>query len=216
MASYAAYTTTDLWHQWTSTGTTSATFATTNYPTNVWGHWVTTGTASTTITYHQQPIWEVWEEDEHDLEVLRRYNDEMQARREQRNREALAAAQQQALDRGVAQAAAMTLLFDVLTHEERVAFEESDNITVQGQDGRLYRIETHRDTVHGNIVRTDEHGCVLGRACVAPQMYGDGGALPTPDGWVGQYLGLKFDTTEFLSHANWSQTYGCRQRTLAA
>ena len=74
----------------------------------------------------------------------------------------------------------------------------------------------HRETVHGNVVRTDEHGCLLGRACVAPSMYGDGGALPTADGWVGQYLGLKFDAEQFLSHANWSGVRTCRLQQAAA
>jgi len=40
--------------------------------------------------------------------------------------------------------------------------------------------------------------------------------LPTADGWVGQYLGLKFDAVNFLSHANWSGVGRCRVAREAA
>jgi hypothetical protein len=106
------------------------------------------------------------------------------------------------------------LLNDLLSPEEQAYRAEHGRVEIEGSDGNLYWLETHRETVHGNIVRVDEHGCHLGRACVAPGMY-DGGALPTADGWVGQYLGLKFDAEEFLLQANWSGRYGCRQREAA-
>jgi hypothetical protein len=40
--------------------------------------------------------------------------------------------------------------------------------------------------------------------------------LPTADGWVGQYLGLKFDAETFLSHANWSGVRRCQVAQAAA
>jgi hypothetical protein len=59
----------------------------------------------------------------------------------------------------------------------------------------------------------DEHGCVLGRVCVAPGMYdGDADAyLPLADGWVGQYLALKFNEEALRATGNWSGLGGrCR------
>jgi hypothetical protein len=85
-------------------------------------------------------------------------------------------------------------------------------IQVEGSDGRLYRVELHRETVHGNVIRVDEHGCILGRACVAPAMSDGREVLPNEDGWLGQYLGLKFDAAEFLSHANWSSVRDCQRQ----
>jgi hypothetical protein len=98
----------------------------------------------------------------------------------------------------------------IMSEEERAERLEHGKIAIKGSDGHFYWLETDRQTVHGNIVRTDKHGCHLGRACVAPRMSGRGeGVMPLPDGWVGQYLGLKFDTEAFLSLANWSSVRPC-------
>lgn len=205
---------TGIWYTWnTSTTITSGTGSVYQY---VWDNWVTSGTTSSTITYTTQgPIWNAWVEDEQVAQENRFWDqqrrDELQAQREQRNRERLAREQQIREDYKAASERAMTLLYDVLTPEEQLFFEEHDYLEITGTDDQRYRVEAHRNTVHGNIVRIDEHGCSLRRACVAPSMYGEVGALPTADGWVGQILGLKFDTEEFMSHANWSYERGCDQ-----
>lgn len=190
----------DTWMQWTTASTTASA---------TWNQWITAGTSTTVTMTGQNVVWHNWQAEQ-------QTNDELQARREQQSRERLAREQQRRADREAASARALALLTDLLTDQERAALEEFARIEVEGTDGNLYRVETHRQTVHGNIVRVDEHGCVLGRACVAPSMWSDGeaGALPTADGWVGQYLGLKFDTEEFLSHANWSSRRECQRRPI--
>jgi hypothetical protein len=42
-------------------------------------------------------------------------------------------------------------------------------------------------------------------------MYGDDGALPTADGWVGQVLALRHNEAELLVKTNWSNVQQCRQ-----
>lgn len=206
----------DIWTTWNTSTTTGSivtgavgTYTGTNV---VWNNWIANGTNSSTVRLweYQQPVWDNWVQ-EHPFwaEVPLVVDDELQAAREQANRERLAREQQRMADRIVAHSVALDLLDSLLTPDERVTRDTQHFIEVLGTDGRLYRLETHRETVHGNIVRVDEHGCLLARACVAPGMYGEHGALPTADGWVGQYLGLKFDTVEFLSHANWSQHREC-------
>jgi hypothetical protein len=195
---------------WTSTGT----------DTRIWNQWITTGnTTSATITW-QEPIWDNWLRDERIYQERRALTqqqaDELQTRREARSREALAAEQARMENRVVAHARALDLLDELLTEDERKVRDSQQRVAVRGSDGHLYWLEMHRDTVHGNIVRTDEHGCMLGRACVAPQMRDGYDVLPTADGWVGQYLGLKFDAATFLSHANWSGIQRCRMGRAAA
>ena len=199
--------------------TTSTTWSTT--ANHVWTQWTNVGytTASlpygnTTSNYHwQDEVWGQWVDDERTEEERRQERDELQARREQHSREILARQQEQQANREAARERALELLDAVVDEEDRIPGLDL-LLQIRGSDGDLYRLEMHRETVHGNIVRVDEHGCILGRACVAPRMYAhdEGGALPTPDGWVGQYLGLKFDTEEFLSHANWSQVGTCRHQ----
>ena len=204
----AYYNTGQIWTQWVSTGTTT----TTNY-TAIWDGWVTSSSTTITGTWSnqtQQYVWNAWEQ----VEQTQLQRDELQARREQANRERLARQQQQMEDRIVAEARAIELFHELLTNEEFDDLTVNQRISVTGTDGRLYQLETHRDTVHGNIVQVDEHGCRLRRACVAPGMYGDRGALPTEDGWIGQLLGLKYDTEQFLSHANWSNHRRCQHENL--
>jgi hypothetical protein len=155
-------------------------------------------------------VWQSWEQWHQPImrtiEQEQAYQDRLQAQREERSRRLLA---EKARLEG-AQDRALVLLESLVSEDER-PLEEL--IQLVGSDGQLYRIEMHRDTVHGNIVRVDEHGCILGRACVAPAMYDQdaGLALPLADGWVGQYLGLKHDAEGFLSRANWSGMRGCQQ-----
>jgi len=213
------------WQQWVGTTTGSGYTTYNTYVTNAsstttyatWDRWREIGYIQEPIQW-QQEIWGQWHEDDEEnrrrLEELERQRDELQRQREQRSREQLAA--RQAAEERLAEARprARELLEELVAPEEWVP--ELELIQVEGSDGQLYRIELHRRTVHGNIVRVDEHGCILGRACVAPEMYVDGmTALPTEDGWVGQYLGLKFDAATFLSHANWSEIHRGYQRVAA-
>jgi hypothetical protein len=200
----------------TWTTTVAATTTTSVYSMNaVWNNWVTSNNYTPTLTW-QDDAWNAWVEDEGYQRTLARRLDRQQAKREQRSREQLAAEQQQAENRIVAHARALDLLDVLLTDEERAGRAARQRIEIVGSDGQLYWIETHRQSVHGNIVRTDEHGCMLGRACVAPGMRSERGALPTADGWIGQYLGLKLDAVNFLSHANWSGIGRCRVPAAAA
>lgn len=182
----------------------------------VWPMWMANANTAT-IEYdwydennapYNHQVWTGWVADD---EASRARHDELQARREQNSRERLAAQQARMEQAITARSAAMELLESLLTPDEAEFKRRYGKIEVFGSDGCLYWLELHRETVHGNIVRVDEHGCILGRACVAPRMYDEQtrGALPTADGWVGQYLGLKFDAEQFLSHANWSQLYRC-------
>jgi hypothetical protein len=181
-----------------------------------WDTWVNVG--HTTTLEWQQEVWGTWIEDEAEMAEHRamrqRQRDELQQRREQRAREELAARQEREAQLAQARVRARELLEEMVAADDWVPGLAI--LQVAGSDGELYRIEMHRETVHGNVVRVDQHGCLLGRACVAPEMYDGHRTLPTEDGWVGQYLGLKFDAEEFLSHANWSSVQGCRQERVAA
>ena len=189
--------------------TTAATTTSVYSMKRVWDNWVTVNRTTPTLIW-QDEAWNAWVDDEATVAARRRQRDAMQAAREQRSRELLAEDQQRAENRIVAHARALDLLDVLLTDEERASRVARQRIEIVGSDGQLYWIELHRNTVHGNIVRTDEHGCMLGRACVAPDMYDGGRALPIADGWVGQYLGLKLNAVEFLSHANWSGNRHCQ------
>jgi hypothetical protein len=200
--------------------TTSGTLAATTITANtiqyeaVWQGWVQAGHTIDQQLYYNQPVWDAWIADDEQRAAYEaeqtRLRDAAQARREQQNRERLAREQEQMENYLVAHTRALELLDDLLTEEERALRLTEQRVAVRGSDGHLYWIEMHTESVHGNIVRTDEHGCRLGRACVAPRMYDLGGdVMPTPDGWVGQYLGLKFDAETFLSHANWSGRTQC-------
>jgi hypothetical protein len=110
-----------------------------------------------------------------------------------------------------AQDRAMGLLLALLTPEEREYHATHDEFLVIGHSGRRYLIGKHG--VHGNIAEVDEHGCRLGRVCVAPGMY-DRQAnlyLPLADGWVGQYLAIKHNEEELRRVGNWSGLHPCRR-----
>ena len=203
VAIYQPLEVTPVWDNWINTGTAT----TITYPVrqnDVWHQWTgtTTGTFTTTAYTTQTITWQNWNEWHRPVmrsaEEEQAHQDMLQARREAAAREELAyrqREQQRQEQRAVANARAMDLLTMLVAPGERV--DDLDMIQLVGSDGQLYRVEMHRQTVHGNVVRVDEHGCILGRACVAPAMWDrEHGALPTADGWVGQYLGLKFDAEE--------------------
>lgn len=125
--------------------------------------------------------------------------DQLQAERERAARLHLAAEQR----RKGAQERAMSLLLGLMTPEERAHYDRRNEIRLTGQSGRLYLIAT--SSVHGNIAEVDEHGCMLGAVCVAPDMYNlDGQCLPLADGWIGQYLALKYNENHLRQTGMWS------------
>lgn len=104
----------------------------------------------------------------------------------------------------------MDLLLALLTPEESAYHDTHDRFLVVAQSGTRYLLGKHG--VHGNIAEVDEHGCILGRVCVAPDMY-DADAevyLPLADGWVGQYLALKYDEQRLRNTGNWSHRRACQ------
>jgi hypothetical protein len=209
VASFQPYTASATWPWPTyTTGSISSTTVT-------WNQWLTTGTAYSTTAATTWQAWNQWHEPvmyqyQRTEEELRRLADLQQQQREEYSRRRLA--EQQRIEG--ARAVARSLLDEIVAPTDWV--EGLELIQVLGSDGHLYRIELHRDTVHGNIVRVDEHGCILGRACIAPSMRANGFAMPMEDGWLGQYLGLKFHADEFLRRANWSGRQPCRQPNVVA
>jgi hypothetical protein len=183
-------------------GTACTTAATT------WQEWIRADGATAWTYVDQTQVWAAWDEWHRPVmrsaEEEQAHQDRLQARREDESRRRLAQMERMA----GARERARELLDELVAADDWVP--GLDLIQVVGSDGDLYRIELHRDTVHGNVIRVDEHGCILGRACVAPSMNDDGLAMPMEDGWLGQYLGLKFDAEVFLSHANWSSVRECR------
>lgn len=184
----------------------------------VWQDWVnTTATTSTTLRIAQNAVWNDWQYHGQNLEWYttppetpeerQAREDRLQARREEDSRARLAAKTRME----GAQERAMELLMTVLTNEERVWHDQHDEIMVRAESGRIYVIE--KRGVHGNIREVDEHGCILGRVCVAPGMY-DGGAqaaLPLADGWLGQYLAIKHNEEYLRATGNWSRRAACVQ-----
>lgn len=190
----------------------------------VWDRWITTNiTTTNTITQFTNAataynystfrdiIWNEWQNEPatpdyyRTPEEIQAEADAAQARREEASRQALAreAVRAQAEDR------AMELLMTLLTEEETRYYIEHNEIQVRSQHGNLYVIE--KRGVHGNIRQVDEHGCMLGRICVAPIMYDEERrALPLADGWIGQYLMLKHDEDRIIGRGNWSSRRVCQ------
>jgi hypothetical protein len=145
-------------------------------------------------------------------EELQRRADEAQRRREQEARRRLEAEQrwQRAEeDRVLAQIKGLELLEMLLTDEQAEQYALNGSVPVRGSDGGMYEIDTLYGGVHGNVVQVDEHGCKLGRVCVAPRMNVGGHALPMADGWVGQLLAIKTDEALFRARGNWSSVRAC-------
>jgi hypothetical protein len=146
-------------------------------------------------------------------EELQRRADEAQRQREQMSRLRLEREQRLAKaeeDRILAQAKGLELLLMVLTDEQRAQYDLNARIPVTGSLGGMYEIDTLYGGVHGNVVQVDEHGCILGRICVAPRMRVASGPLPLADGWVGQLLAIKTDEQTFRDRGNWSSQRRCQ------
>lgn len=203
---------------------TTATYAT---PDNTWNHWVT-GTSATT-TYIQNPqVWERWmtapqpseadrlRREAYRLELLERdrrqqeWRDACQLRAEADSRRRLEL--EDRLEH--ADKRAQELLWLVLSPEQRLAYQEDGNIPVMGSEGGLYVVQTryYGKSVHGNIIKTDEHGCRLGRICIAPGMRDAGYRIPAEDGFLGQILAIQHDEEEFKRVGNWSDHRPCQHR----
>ena len=181
----------------------------------VWTGWINTTTGTQTIT--GDVAWNHWNSLTPQVyrQAVTRLSPEdlAQRERERASRDALRRAQEtERLERRLmAHSRALELLDMILTPDQREERIRDQRITVVAPSGRRYEVETHRETVHGNIVEVDAHGCRLRRGCVAPGMYGDDGALPTPDGWVGQVLALQHNEEELLAKTNWSHVQRCHQ-----
>lgn len=212
-----------VWKYWIGTSNSTKTMSLkADY---VWDGWITANTlavsavtkfTNTLTTYSatttfRDIIWNEWQNEPatpdyyRTPEEIQADADAAQARREEASRRALAreAVRVQAEDR------AMELLMTLLTEEETRYYLEHDEIQVRSEHGNLYVIE--KRGVHGNIRQVDEHGCMLGRICVAPVMYDDERrALPLADGWIGQYLMLKHDEDRIIGRGNWSSRRVCQ------
>jgi len=217
----------NLWPQWVTSGTGSTTSGYLIQQDLNWRNWVTSTT--TTGAYYvttedpfadreavladrsAEAIARREEESRVAREVVERrhqeYRDRRQAEREAASRRTLERARkiEQAEER------AKEMLVTLMTPAQRDQYRQRVPVRVRKPDGGWYAIGmAPSNGVHGNIEEFDEHGCRLGRVCVAPQMYNSGVALPTADGWIGQLLGLTHDAEEFLSHGNWSGRRGCQ------
>lgn len=129
--------------------------------------------------------------------------DRAQAAREEQSRRELERRHVAAL----ANDRAMTLLLSMLDDDEAAYHLQHGEFRVRGSAGSLFIIE--KRGVHGNIRKVDAHGCVLERWCVAPSMRSEGGTCPTPDGWLGQLLSLKYDEPGIEAKANKSYVRTC-------
>lgn len=206
-----------VWNTWT-TGTASTTVTYDLQADRTWYQWNTTA-STTTGFYVNDEAWVRWNQMEPiNFGALLRppqytVEDLAQMERERASRAALRAAQEAEYveKRVMAASRALELLDMILTPDQRQERKQHQRITIQAPSGRRYEVETHRASVHGNIVEIDAHGCRLRRGCVAPGMYGDDGALPTADGWVGQVLALRHNEAELLVKTNWSNVQQCRQ-----
>jgi hypothetical protein len=206
---------TRIWQSWMGgeyVVTTNAT-TTTGGVDYVWDTWNTT-TSSTTLAYNYQYTWQRWEAARADVEELQRIAqarlDAEQRRREETNARRLAA---RARVEG-AEERSMELFRSLLDVEQLAMLDNPDTncVIVRGSSGGRYQLECDHG-VHGNIVAIDEHGCMLGRLCVAPQMwsYGDAAAMPHGDGLVGQLLAIRFNEPALLAQANWSHRRPCQR-----
>lgn len=178
------------------TAATNTTYATVQYD-QVWQEW----------NQMHIPVMRTAEQEEANRVRAQIEADRLQRVREEASRRRLA---EQVRMIG-AQDRALELLNLLVSPDERPL---DDLIQVRGSDGGLYRIEMHTGSVHGNVVQVDEHGCMLARVCVAPQMYDyDAGLhMPLADGWIGQYLAIKHNEAEFRARGNWSFRRECRHQ----
>lgn len=224
------------WQRWyaTSASTTTATYTSYFQGNQVWNGWIEANEATRLVTYTyatpiQQHVWDRWEvihreteeearrREQRDAEYaaeLQRRADERQALREEESRRRLALMEKKA----VAEARAGELLELLLTPEEKEYRARHHEIMVRGNAGGMYIIELH-ESVHGNVKHIDEHGCLLGRICVQPAMseYDEAGrhhALPLADGWVGQYLAIKFQEEVMRTTGNWSHRRVCQHQNV--
>jgi hypothetical protein len=208
---------TRIWQSWMGgeyVVTTNAT-STTMGVDYVWDTWNTTATTGgTTLNYDYQYTWMRWEAARADVEEIQRITqarlDAEQRRREEANARRLAT---RVRVEG-AEERSMELFRSLLSVEQLATLDDPDTscVIVRGSGGGRYQIECERG-VHGNIMAIDEHGCMLGRLCVAPQMwsYGDGAAMPHGDGLVGQLLAIRFNEPALLAQANWSHRRPCQR-----
>ena len=187
---------TGVWRQWTAVSNATMT-ATYHIPAefvawqqDVWHNWtrfqVATENAAAGIQRFGRAVGEaamaVQQTDEEIQRRMQERRDREQARREAESRERLAREKRL---QGARERASELLEMVLSEAEKQYRAEHNGRILVRSQNGNLYEIDTNYGGVHGNIVKVDEHGCQLGRLCVAPGMYDNRAALPLEDGYVG-------------------------------
>jgi hypothetical protein len=209
------------WNYWNG-GTTTGTNIITPATNRTWDQWVNVGTSyttSTTLTYDVNYTWQRWEhadnayrqataEEIRELAARRQEaEDRRQRQREEENARRLANMERMA----GAEDRAETLFRSLLTAEQLVTLDDENTSCVieRGSDGGIYQIQVD-GRLHGNIKAIDEHGCVLGTLCVAPDMYTGNGRMPNMDGYVGQLLAIRFNEPALLAKANWSGRRPCQ------
>jgi hypothetical protein len=214
------------WKSWNGRTYTSITAGTT-LPDYVWNTWQGAGTTSTG-DYAADGIWRRWDahtqayrevaeqdlaEIERQVQRQRERDDAAQRRREDE------AAQRLAMRERVRESEerAMALFRSLLTAEQLVDLDDPNTgcVIVRGSEGGLYQLEVD-DRIHGNIVEIDDHGCVLGRLCVAPNMYdrSSGVAMPIADGYIGQLLAIRHNEDLLRVVGNWSARRSCQRLTV--
>jgi len=201
----------NIWHDWTTLSTTTTTTIQTYDQT--WTNWTNSSSYnSTTGTL----VWQSWTTAEPhyqivDNEAAQRYlENQVQHARERESRFALQRAQerQERESRARAYDRASALFLSLLDPVQAELWLKDKYVEVIGSAGGQYWITN--DGVHGNIVQVDEHGCRLAHLCVAPEMYDGIESLPTPDGWVGQLLAIKYDEEALRAKANFSYVHQCQ------
>jgi len=197
----------EIWNSWTI-NTGGHDYRWTDEQAVVWDRWNTAmrqvGEAARQAVLPTQEALRVLER-----EVLRQ-RDVMQRQREEASRQRLAEAQARQERADAAHDRALDLLRMLFTPEQLEQYEREFAVTVRGSDGGLYELRCDGG-VHGNISEVDEHGCRLANLCVSSAMYDEEhGALPTPDGWVGQLLAIRHNEGSLRRNANFSMRRECR------
>jgi hypothetical protein len=187
------YTPTQMWSNWVTTGTTSATGS---YYGNQWYAWQSSST-STTATYYTTVQWDRWNtvyEETAQQKEERRIRSEQYAEQERVRKEEYKEREARQI---AAKAKAKDTFVEHLSPEQKEEFELHHSVTVIGSDGRRYLIHTNRGLA-GNVEVFEEEQPIL-RLCAHPRDYvqGEQDPLPQHDHFFSQMLQIQHDAEEF-------------------
>lgn len=192
----------NIWREWTSNYTTSAT---TTYTNVIWSDWINAGSTTITGSYSPNTIWADWANQPVIVQGGYRQQATQVAQEELERREAERQAQRaEEQDRlREAQRRAEELLQVILTDEQWAAYQAKAEFSVIGKSGRRYLI---RRGTHGNI-KVIEDEVVTESLCIQPPLdeYDEQGRrrpLPLADVMVAQVLGIRHDEENFRRVAN--------------